>query len=53
MKLESLKSERFKKLQKEELDKVMGGYEAPASDVTVTWTKAENKTDDDCSDCDD
>lgn len=56
MKLESLKSEKFRKLENEEMNKVNGGMnklnDLVDSGVTITWTKSENKTDDDCSDCD-
>jgi len=54
MKLESLKSEKFTKLDNAELGKINGGVKDLTADsgVTVTWTKAENKSDDSCSDCD-
>lgn len=54
MKLESLKSEKFRKLENEEMNKVNGGLvqAGPDTGYTVTWTKAENKVDDICTDCD-
>jgi len=56
MKLESLKSEKFRKLENEEMNKVNGGnFQKVAiadTDVTITWTKAKNEVDDDCGDCD-
>lgn len=55
MKLESLKSEKFRKLENEEMNRVNGGKSAlvgPDTGYTVTWTKAENKVDDICTDCD-
>ncbi len=52
MKLESLKSEKFRKLENNELNKINGGN-APVQQtgVTVTWTVADRKTDNVCSDC--
>jgi len=55
MKLESLKSEKFRKLENEEMNKINGGrtlLQDGGSTVTVTWTKASNKTDDCTSDVD-
>ena len=54
MKLESLKSEKFRKLENEEMNKVNGGKlaELSASDVSITWTKLTREVDHDCSDCD-
>ena len=55
MKLESLKSEKFRKLENEEMNKVNGGLaqsRLSASDVSITWTKLTREVDHDCSDCD-
>lgn len=53
MKLESLKSKKFTQLKKEEMSKLNGGKAmAVASEYTITYTKAECKTDDTCGDCD-
>ncbi|CAM3995990.1 hypothetical protein FLJU110815_11055 [Flavobacterium jumunjinense] len=56
MKLESLKTEKFRKLESNELGNINGGNninlaQDTGTGVTVTWTKAEKKTDDVCSDC--
>lgn len=56
-KLESFKSDRFKKIRKEEQKFVKGGSVAKiasleASCTTLTWTKSSGKTDDMCGDCD-
>lgn len=57
MKLESLKSEKFRKLESEEMNNVNGGSanqlaHLSASGVSITWTKSKSAVDDDCSDCD-
>ncbi|WP_445458257.1 bacteriocin [Flavobacterium sp. HNIBRBA15423] len=55
MKLESLKSEKFRKLENNELNKINGGNDNLSQEigtgVTVTWTKLEHRTDEICSDC--
>lgn len=55
MKLESLKSEKFRKLENEEMNKVNGGLaqsQLSASSVTGFGTMPEKKTDSVCEDCD-
>ncbi len=53
MKLESLKSEKFRKLEHEEMNKVNGGLaQLSASSVTGFGTMPEKKTDSVCEDCD-
>lgn len=58
MKLESFKSEKFTKLKNSELNKINGGKAEitqdpvlPGTGVTLTWTLAEKRTDESCSDC--
>jgi hypothetical protein len=57
MKLESLKSSKFKTLNSTQLSKLNGGNAFLAADsglsgVSVTWTKSKQVVDDSCSDCD-
>lgn len=56
MKLESFKSEKFRELESNELGKINGGNNVNSAletgtGVTVTWTIADKRTDEICSDC--